>query len=96
MEANMNTWPQDIRRPLSQSEHVAWNARSYPGTRQTCSICDEPTGRCEDDSLLSASGETLCESCYQEETEPEPNQCCECDLESVGVDETGSPYCADH
>jgi len=35
----------------SQSEHERINAREYPGTRQLCVECDEPTGRCEDDSL---------------------------------------------
>ena len=60
----MNTWPNNKRCRLSQSEHEKWNSHEYPGTRQLCSICDEPTGRCEDDSLYSESDETICYECY--------------------------------
>ena len=35
----------------TKSEHERINAREYPGTRQICIECDDPTGRCEDDSL---------------------------------------------
>lgn len=35
----------------TQSQHRAINAREYPGTRQLCCICDEPTGRCEEDGI---------------------------------------------
>ena len=35
----------------SQSEHNRINAHEYPGTRQLCIECGEPTERCEDDSL---------------------------------------------
>jgi hypothetical protein len=38
-------------RALSQNAHEAINARHYPGTRQLCIDCDEPTGRCEEDSI---------------------------------------------
>jgi hypothetical protein len=38
-------------RTFSPSEHEAINAREYPGTRQLCVICEQPTGRCEDDSI---------------------------------------------
>lgn len=65
----MNTWPDGIRRALDQSQHREWNARHYPGTRQLCSVCDEPTGRCEDDSLKNEDGEPLCELCYQQSKE---------------------------
>lgn len=50
------TWPDGHRHAMHQSEHNAWNATHYPGTRQLCSICDEPTGRCEDDSLYVEGG----------------------------------------
>ena len=59
-----NTWPGGHRHAMYQSEHENWNACNYPGTRQLCSKCDEPTGRCEDDSLWSDDGESLCEECY--------------------------------
>jgi hypothetical protein len=50
----------------SQSEHERINAREYPGTRQLCWSCDEPTGTCEDDSLYSMEGlGPLCEECYE-------------------------------
>ena len=49
----------------TQSEHERINAREYPGTRQLCSKCDEPTGRCEDDSIYTHEGEgPLCEDCW--------------------------------
>lgn len=68
----MNTWPGGRRHAMYQSEHEAWNAGHYPGTRQLCSKCEAPTGRCEDDSLYSEDGEPLCEECYQEvNNEPE-------------------------
>ncbi len=40
---------------------------NYPGTRQLCVTCDEPTGRCEDDSIYAdEDGEVgpLCEACF--------------------------------
>ena len=37
----------------TQSEHNAINAREYPGTRQICTNCGEPTKRCEDDGIWS-------------------------------------------
>lgn len=62
-----NSWPDGRRRALYQTEHEAWNAKHYPGTRQLCSLCDEPTGRCEDDSLyIEGDGDPVCESCWQE------------------------------
>lgn len=51
----------------SQSEHEEINRREYPGTRQLCKQCGEPTGRCEDDSLYEdEEGEIgpLCEDCF--------------------------------
>lgn len=34
---------------------------------QMCAWCGEPTGRCEEDSLLGEEGEALCEECYDAE-----------------------------
>ncbi len=45
--------------------HDAWNSRHYPGTRQLCTICDQPTGRCEDDSILDGRGLPICEECNE-------------------------------
>ena len=61
----MNTWPGGQRKALTQDAHAAWNAQHYPGTRQLCTVCDEPTGRCEEDTLELGAG-PLCESCYAE------------------------------
>lgn len=36
---------------FTQYEHAHVNAKEYPGTRQLCHVCDEPTGRCEEDSI---------------------------------------------
>lgn len=59
----MNTWPGGVRRPLSPSEHEQWNDGIYPGTRQLCESCDEPTGRCEEDSIYVGDAGPLCEDC---------------------------------
>lgn len=59
-----NEWPSGRRHAMAQDDHERWNARHYPGTRQLCSECDEPTGRCEDDSLSIGDGEPLCEACW--------------------------------
>lgn len=62
-----NTWPKGYRHAMRQSEHDAWNAHNYPGTRQLCEWCGQPTGRCEDDSLYSADENgPLCEGCWEE------------------------------
>lgn len=58
-----NTWPGDYRHVMDPGEHEKWNAKHYPGTLQLCSICDEPTGRCEDDTIWSKDGDPLCEGC---------------------------------
>lgn len=60
-----NTYPNGIRHAMHQHEHEAWNAKHYPGTLQMCSICDDPTGRCEDDTIYSIEGEPLCEDCAE-------------------------------
>lgn len=53
---------------MNQSQHEAHNAKHYPGTRQMCVECDEPTGRCEEDTLYTLSndgdGGPLCVTCY--------------------------------
>ena len=61
----MNTWPGGKRRALSQDEHERWNANHYPGTRQICPRCDQPTGRCEEDSHEG----NLCDDCDREKKE---------------------------
>jgi hypothetical protein len=65
----MNTWPGGKRRAMHQSEHKRWNAHHYPGTRQLCDLCGDPTGRCEDDGIWSVDGEPLCEDCAKEHPE---------------------------
>lgn len=65
--SNRNTWPGGVRNAIGQQEHDVWNAVHYPGTRQLCDECDEPTGRCEDDSLYTDDGGgPLCKACYEE------------------------------
>ena len=66
----MNTWPNGVRRALTQSEHEHWNARRGTGTRQLCCACGEPTERCEEDSIMTESGEgPLCMSCQHDTDE---------------------------
>lgn len=43
----------DKMKSRTQSQHEEINRREYPGTRQICSNCDEPTERCEDDGIWS-------------------------------------------
>ena len=57
----------------TQCEHARINAKEYPGTRQLCVRCDQPTGRCEDDSIYlepefehQSSLGPLCEECAAE------------------------------
>ncbi len=61
----MNTWPNNNRRALTQCEHEVWNAKNYPGTRQLCKECGDPTGRCEDDSIYKDDIGPLCEECEE-------------------------------
>ena len=66
----MNTWPSGRRHAIHQSVHEAWNAQHYPGTRQMCSLCNEPTGRCEADAIYLEDGSgPLCEECRNESDE---------------------------
>lgn len=60
----MNTWPNGERRAISQIEHEAHNANHYPGTRQMCVDCDEPTGLTETTSLMVGEYGPLCNECY--------------------------------
>lgn len=62
---SMNSWPGGFRHGMTQSEHERWNASNYPGTRQLCSVCEDPTGRCEEDAMLSKDGEPLCVECNE-------------------------------
>lgn len=50
-------------RALDQSTHERINASNYPGTRQLCAICDEPTGKCEDDGNYAGDIGPLCDAC---------------------------------
>ena len=51
-------------------EHEAINAREYPGTRQLCETCDEPTGRCEEYSIYTEEGDgPMCLDCYHKTPE---------------------------
>ena len=59
-----NTWPGGVRHAMPQHEHEAYNASHYPGTRQLCTKCGEPTGRCEEDAMFDEDGNALCEVCY--------------------------------
>lgn len=60
----MNTWPGGYRHAIEQDEHERWNAKNYPGTRQLCVQCEEPTGRCGGDSIYTEDGTgPLCETC---------------------------------
>ena len=61
----MNTWPNGIRKVMTQTEHEKWNAGNYPGTRQICCNCDEPTGSCEEDQILNDKGDPLCNACAE-------------------------------
>lgn len=59
----MNTWPGGYRHAMDPTQHEQWNATHYPGTRQLCDKCGEPTGRCEDDSIYRDDRGPLCEEC---------------------------------
>lgn len=65
----VNTWPGGKRHAMHQNDHEKWNASHYPGTLQLCSVCEEPTGRCEEDAIWPEDGGPLCEDCYYKENE---------------------------
>ena len=58
----MNTWPNGTKHAMHQDEHEKWNSTHWPGTRQICSLCDDPTGRCEEDTILHKD-KPICEGC---------------------------------
>ena len=58
-------------KPRSQSEHERINAAEWPGTRQLCCECGEPTGRCEEDALYLDNLGPLCEACWDVPVEAE-------------------------
>jgi len=61
----MSDRPEIPRHVMTQCQHMVRNATHYPGTRQLCAECDEPTGRCEDDSLYTDDEEgPFCEECW--------------------------------
>jgi hypothetical protein len=60
-----NTWPKGYRHGMYPHEHEAWNAQNYPGTRELCFQCEEPTGRCEEDSIYIEDEGPFCEECYE-------------------------------
>jgi ferredoxin len=52
----------------TQPWHEKYNATTYPGTRQLCIKCGDPTERCEEDAIYSEGGEgPLCLGCYKNE-----------------------------
>lgn len=61
----MNTWPEGKRRAMTQEDHDRWNENNYPGTRQLCVKCNDPTGNCEEDALyLDDETGPYCEECF--------------------------------
>lgn len=52
-------------RAYDQATHEQINSQEYPGTRQLCCYCDNPTGRCEEDAIYVASEGPMCEICYE-------------------------------
>ncbi len=53
-----------MSKALDQATHEKINSNEYPGTRQLCFECDEPTGRCEEDTLEIDGHAPLCEECF--------------------------------
>jgi hypothetical protein len=58
-----NTWPGGKRHAMSQSDHEEWNSRNYPGTREICCECNQPTGNCGEDSHFDNDGDPYCYEC---------------------------------
>ena len=52
----------------SQAEHQHINADSYPGTREICINCGDPTGKAGkgDDSLYLYDEGPYCQDCYDQ------------------------------
>lgn len=61
----MNTWPGGKRHAMSQAAHEAWNANHFPGTRQLCQVCEQPTERCEEDTITVLDSGPLCPACAE-------------------------------
>ena len=59
----MNTWPGGSRHAMDQLEHKEWNENNYPGTKQICCKCDEPTTYCEEDGYYDEEGKPYCFKC---------------------------------
>jgi hypothetical protein len=60
---------------MTQSEHRAHNAVHYPGTRQLCALCDEPTGNCEEDSIyLEICELQICSACADKHDEQQEQE----------------------
>ena len=60
---------QNLPRALSQSDHERINSLGFPGTRELCCECDEPTGNAGagDGSLFTDDGEgPFCGPCHDE------------------------------
>ncbi len=55
-----------MRKSMTQSQHERYNRKHYPGTRQMCAECDEPTGRTVEDGLTNKKGQWVCPECYKE------------------------------
>jgi hypothetical protein len=54
----------------TQAEHEKINSREYPGTRQLCIECEQPTERCEDDDIYTEDGYgPLCVECWHKTPE---------------------------
>ncbi len=62
------SWPGGYRHAMTPNQHEEWNASHYPGTRQLCSICEQPTGRCEEDTIHHhVTDEPICPECREQE-----------------------------
>ena len=62
-------------KPMYPHEHEKYNATHYPGTRQLCAFCDQPTGRCEEDAIYLEDGQgPLCEECRDKSLTPPPER----------------------
>lgn len=54
-----------MRKAMYPKDHEAYNAKHYPGTRQLCIKCNEPTERCEEDAIYLDDGTgPLCPECF--------------------------------
>jgi NAD-dependent dihydropyrimidine dehydrogenase PreA subunit len=64
----------DVKKSMYQSEHEKYNEKHYPGTRQICIDCGDPTERCEDDAIYIDNYGPLCIDCYNRIIEEEGGQ----------------------